>query len=198
VTDDQVAAGWQGIHERRDDAVRVVLVGNQLEDAEHHQRDRTGQVQDLRRVGEDPLGDARIGVEVGARAFGAAGQQRPRVQQHHRIVVDVDDAAVGGDLLGHLVRVVSAGQSRTDVEVLPYPSFARQVPNGADEERAVRPHPMSDVRVQFEGAVSGFPVDSEVVLAAQPVVVDPCLVRDARIDVPTLIRCLACVTRHST
>jgi hypothetical protein len=104
------------------------------------------------------------------------------VQQYNGVVVDVDDAAVRRDLLRDLVRVVRTGQAGTDVEVLAYPGLARQVLDGPHQERAVGPHPVDDVRVHLERAIAGLPVHGEVVLAAEPVVIDTRLMRDARVD----------------
>jgi hypothetical protein len=47
------------------------------------------------------------------------------VREHDRVVVDVDDAGVGGDALGDLVGVLGGGQARADVEVLARPRKAR-------------------------------------------------------------------------
>jgi hypothetical protein len=58
------------------------------------------------------------------------------MDQDQRIVVDVDDARLRCDLLGHLMRVVEGGQSRSDVEELPDSDLRGQVTDGTDEERA--------------------------------------------------------------
>ncbi len=58
------------------------------------------------------------------------------------------------------------------------PSRVRQVAHRAGEERAVGADRQGRFRVDLKDLVADFPVDREVVLPAEPVVVDPGDVRD--------------------
>ena len=59
----------------------------------------------------------------------------------------------------------------------------RQVAHRAGEERAVGTDRQGRLRVDLEDLVADFPVDREVVLAAEPVVVDPGDVRDGWLSI---------------
>jgi hypothetical protein len=63
----------------------------------------------------------QVGVQVGRGAVGTAGEQRAGVSEYQRVVVDVDDPALRGDGLGHLVGVARRRQSGADVEELADP-----------------------------------------------------------------------------
>src|SRR5215831_401379 len=64
---------------------------------------------------------------------------------------------------------------------LPDPALGGQVPDGAGEERPVRPGPRDHLRpVGFDG-IPGAPVGGVVVFTAQPVAMDPRRVRRARV-----------------
>ena len=126
---------------------------------------------------------AQVGVDVGARALRLAGQQRPGVGQHDGVVVDVDDPAVRRDPLRDLMGVVGGRDPGADVEELPdAPSAARNRTARARKARLARTE-NDQVRVGRQGPLAEFPVRGEVVLAAQPVVVDAGDMRDAGVKV---------------
>jgi hypothetical protein len=127
-------------------------------------------------------GVAEISVQIAARALRAAGEQGACVRHHHRIVVGVDDPRLGRDRLGYFVRVVSRGKAGADVEELPDARLARQVADRAGQERPVGAHGQGQVRVRLQRPVTGLPVGGEMVLAAQPVVIDPGDMRDAGVE----------------
>ena len=79
----------------------------------------------------------QVAFDIVARPLRRAGQQRPGVNQHQRIVVDVDDPGSGRDPLGHLVGVVRGRQTGADVEELADARLAGQVPDGPAEEGTV-------------------------------------------------------------
>jgi hypothetical protein len=84
----QVAAGRQFGKQPLDDVVGPVGVRDEMHDREQQQPDRLAQIQgrtQLRRI-EDLVDVAHIGVDIGGLAGRAAGQQRPGVQEHDRIV----------------------------------------------------------------------------------------------------------------
>jgi hypothetical protein len=59
--------------------------------------------------------------------------------QHEGVVVDVRDAGVGSDGLGHLMGVLGAGHAGAHVEELPDAGLFGQEGDGAFEERPRRP-----------------------------------------------------------
>ena len=102
------------------------------------QRDRPGEVE---RPGRPRAGSprvAQVGLEVGGRALGGAGQQGAGVGEDQRVVVHVDDRAIPGRFLGDLVGVVGGRQAGADVEELPDPDLRGQVPHGAQERPLAR------------------------------------------------------------
>ena len=95
------------------------------------------------------------------------------------VVVGVHDPRVRGDLLRHLMGVAGHRQPGADVEELPDATLAGQVPHDPGQERPVRPHVGLDPRVGGDRLLGRLPVGGEIILAAQPVVVDP-----GRVGVP--------------
>jgi hypothetical protein len=141
----------------------------------------------LQDVGRIP--DVRVQVIAGAR--GAAGQQGAGVRQHKGVVVHVDDPRFRRDGLRHLVGVVRGGQAGADVEELPYPGLAGQVPDRAGEKgpRGTRDH--GDAGEDLFVLIAGLTVDGIVVLAAQPVIPDPGRMRHRGVDPgPGRVRCI--------
>src|SRR5439155_19384220 len=98
-----------------------------------HDGDRLAEVQGAGRLLEDLVRVPQVGVEVRGDALRAAGQQRAGVRQDQRVVVDVDDAALRRDGLGHLVRVAGRGQPGAEVEELPDARVGGQVAYGPRE-----------------------------------------------------------------
>ena len=113
----------------------------------------------------------------------AADQQRAGVGQHHRVVVDVDHAAAGRDVLRDLVGVVRGRDAGADVEELADARLPGQVTHRAGQEGAVGADRVDDVRIGLDRLLAGRPVGGEVVLAAQPVVVDAGDMRHAGVEV---------------
>jgi hypothetical protein len=108
------------------------------------------------------------------------------VTEHQRIVVDADDAGLGGDALGDLVGVVVGGQSGADVEELADAEIAGDEGHGTDQVLAGGAgHRLDGVGVCAVG-VARDPVDLVVVLAARPVVPDAGRVRHRRVDLTAL------------
>src|SRR5690606_23307288 len=133
----------------------------------------------------DLVGPAQVALDVGRRAV-AAAQQRVRVGQDDRVVVDVDDAGVGRDLEGDGMGVVVVRDAGADVEELAQPAFAGEEADDPPEEGPVGPGvgagALDAAGVGGGGVLGGPAVDLEVVVAAEEVVVDPRRVRDRRVD----------------
>jgi hypothetical protein len=108
-----------------------------VQQAEHHHGRRFGEVDYPGGSGQDGVRVPRVGVDVLAAALRCTGQQRLRVRQHDRVVVDVDDPRLRRRPLRHLVGVAGGGQAGADVEELPEAGLGRQVVHGGREERPV-------------------------------------------------------------
>ncbi len=72
---DQVAAGRDGIHQPRHDRVRVVGVGDEVQDRDEQDSDRAGEIEGVGGALEDRVGVPQVGLDVVGLAFGGAGQQ---------------------------------------------------------------------------------------------------------------------------
>jgi hypothetical protein len=180
----QVGAGRQGVKQRADHLVGLVLVVQEVQHRDQHQRDRLAEVKHRphHRRRQDLGGGAQVGLDVGGPPFGRGGEQCPRVREHHRVAVHVHDAGRRRHRLRHLVHVAGGGQAGADVEELPDPGFRRQEPHGPAEEAAVLAQPGAPggpgrQRLVGDGAVGG-----EVVLAADVVVVHPGRMRLGYVD----------------
>jgi hypothetical protein len=104
------------------------------------------------------------------------------MQQHDRVVVDVDHLGVRSHPLSYLVRVVRGGDPGAEVQELADGRLAGQVPGHPAEEGPVGAHPEPQARRHGHHALGGLPVGGEVVLAAEPVVIDPGRVRHAGVQ----------------
>jgi hypothetical protein len=78
--------------------------------------------------------------------------------------------------------VVGGGNAGADVEELADAGLAGQIPHRPGQERAVPTHALYHVRVFPHGGLGSCPVGGEVVLSAEPVVIDAGDMRDAGID----------------
>ena len=88
------------------------------------------------------------------------------MRQHQRVIVHVNDFALGRYLLGDFVRVVRRGQARADVEELANPGVGGQVTDRAGEKAPGSASHDGDARENFLVLVTGLAVDSVVVFAA--------------------------------
>src|SRR5580698_11439566 len=93
--------------------------------------------------------------------------------QYDRIVVLVHDPALRREPLRDLVRVVGGGNPGTDVEELPDAGVPGKIGDGPGQERAVGTDREDYVGVRLNGLLAEFSVHLEVVLTAEPVVIDP-------------------------
>jgi len=137
---------------------------------------------------EDRVGLAEVATD---HADGAAAlQQRAAVQFHHGVVVHVHHVSRGDDLLRHLVGVPDGRQSRADVDELP--DVMLRYPLGrALVEAAVGPGRVPDLRRRLQDLLGGEPVNLEVVVTLQHVVVDPGRRGPPRVDARRYARSLA-------
>jgi hypothetical protein len=113
--------------------------------------------------------------EIDAAGQGVVAENRVRV------VVDVGDPRAGDDLAGDLVHVRRGGQAATQVEVLRDALLGEEA-HRAKQERAVGQGQPPRLQPGFHQPLGGGPVDGEVVLPVEQVVVDPGDARTADVD----------------
>jgi hypothetical protein len=104
------------------------------------------------------------------------------MQQHHRIVVDVDHLRGRVHLVRDLVDVAAARQAGADVQELRDPGLAGQEPDHPAQQRPVGLRPCGGVGRDLQGQLDDIPVHGEVVLAVQERVVDAGDVRLGDVD----------------
>jgi hypothetical protein len=177
----QVTARRQASQQAAHDRVGL-LIGEVAHDPHQHERDRPGEVQQACGGAQDPGRVPQIGVEVLARTFRAAGQQRASVGEHQGVIVYVHDPALRRHLLGHLMGVIRGGQAGADVQELPDPRLDGQVADRPGQERPGRAGDHGDTGKDLQVLIARCPVDRVVVLAAQPVVPDPGRMRHRVVD----------------
>ena len=169
-----------------------------MQDAQQQERDRPGEVEGPRRIGEDLARVTQVTLDVVAGPLGSAGEQRAGVRQHQGIVVGVHDPGVRCHLLGHLVGIARCRQPGADVQELPDARLAGQVPDRPPQEGPVRPGLGHDARQHRRNLVASLPVGRVVVRAAQPVIPDPRRMRHRRVQPGARIGRSSRVVRHRT
>ncbi|GAJ85189.1 hypothetical protein NBRGN_088_00030 [Nocardia brasiliensis NBRC 14402] len=122
--------------------------------------------------------------ECGDALVGGVDQQGPRMRQHERIVVHVNDLGLGRDTLRDLVRVLHRRQSGADVEELPDARLGGEMTHHADQESARLPGHRADIREYRFAGLAGNAVDFVKVLSPEPIIPDPCGVRYIGADQP--------------
>jgi hypothetical protein len=111
------------------------------------------------------------------------------VRQHDGVVVDVDDARLRRDALGHLVGVVRGRDARADVQELAYPGLTNHIADDAAQELPIGARDDRYVGKDSHKLIAGLAVGGVVVLPAEPVIPHPSRVGHARVDLGRL--CLA-------
>ena len=104
------------------------------------------------------------------------------MDEHHGIVVHINHPAAGLHALGDLVGVVRRRDAGADVQKLPDARHPRQVAHRIGQESPLRADIAQDSRIGLNHLLGGLPVNREIILAAQPVVVDPGDVRHAGVQ----------------
>jgi hypothetical protein len=137
-----------------------------MQDGHEHQRDRLGEVQELRRLAQDRLRVTKVVLDVGGAAWTRPHEQGARVREHHGVVIDIDDAGRWRDGLRHLVHVVRGRKARADIEELPDARVLGEVLDRAPEEFPVLAQPDASGRPGAESLIRRFPVGREMVLPA--------------------------------
>jgi hypothetical protein len=178
----QVAAGRHGIHQPRHDPVRVIRVGDEVQDRDQQDGDRPAEIERPRGALEDRVRVPKVRLDVIGLALGAAGQQRLGVAEHHRVIIGVDDPRLGSDPLRDVVGVVGRRQAGPDIEELPDALAIRQLVHRVDQEQPRGPGDQRQGRHHVEHLLGRLPVGGEIVLAAQPVVPHPRRVRHGGVE----------------
>jgi hypothetical protein len=77
--DRQVAAGRQRCHQPGHDGPRVLVVLDQVQHPDQHERRRLAEIEHVRRLGQDRPRIAQVGPQVAGRALRGAAEQGLRV-----------------------------------------------------------------------------------------------------------------------
>jgi hypothetical protein len=180
----QAAALCKSAGQPGDDAVRVCLVRDEVQDRCQHERYRTGEVEGVQQAGtgEDLAGVTQVSADAGGGALRGAGEQGTRVREHDGVVADVDHPGRRGDRLGDLVHVRAGGNAGADAQELLDPRVPGQEGNRAAHKPPVLDHRGPHGRERGGDGVPRLPVSGEIVLAAKPVVIAPGGMRHRRID----------------
>jgi hypothetical protein len=185
--DRQAAPRWHRGHQGRDDPLRIVGVGDEMQDGDEQHCDRLIKREHRTHawIPRNPPGIPHVVADDG-RAVDAV-QHVPAVRDDHGVIVDVDHAAArrGPSLaarLHDLVHAVHRGEPGADVEELPDSQVAGQVADGAPEEAPVLQRGPAHLVLadRRERPPRGLPVGREVVLTAEHVVVHPSNIRFLR------------------
>src|SRR5215468_12312602 len=144
-----------------------------MHDPHEHDRYRPGEVQRVRRLVQNRPGITQVRVKVAGGTRWTAGEQRPCVYEHDRVVVDVDNSSIGVYRLRHLMGVVRGGDTGADVQELPDPPRTGQVAHHPGQQRAVSPNGGDDRGISLDDRITSYPVSSKVVLPAEPIVIYP-------------------------
>src|SRR6266511_223950 len=176
-----MAARRHRLAEARDDAGRILRVGDEVQHRSEHHGDWLGGVGLLMTlyVVEHLIGPTDVALDEGHLVGG--GQQGVDVHLHDRVAVDVDD--LGGRVHGvdHLVHAGRGGNPGAEVDDLPDPLLGEE-PHRAQRKRAVGPGEQALVRYDHEEQVCDLPAYRAVLLAGQQVVIDPRRTRYGRVD----------------
>ena len=172
VREGQVAPGRHRVPEPGHQPGRVVLVRHEVQHRDHEHRGRPAQVEHrpYGRVGQHRVRVAQ--VRLHDRGPVVAGEDRVRVLDRDRVVVDVHDRGVRGEPLRDLVHVAHGRDPGAEVEELPHPGVDEELDRPA-QEAPVGPHDLGQFGPHLDGLTTHLPVSGEVVEAAEIEVVDP-------------------------
>lgn len=112
----------------------VVGIRNVVQARDEQQPDRLGQVQVLAGRGQHLVHLTQVGTHHLGRML--VRHQRFGVQEHDRVVVDVDHPCIRITRLGDLVRVRTDRQAGPDIEELADPAVAQETRNPSTGPRA--------------------------------------------------------------
>src|SRR5690606_35584264 len=161
---------WQRVHQTGDDGTCLVEVGDVPQDVAEDEGGGAGEIQ---RPGSGPQDAVRVrdvGVDVVGGPLRGGAEQGTGVVLDHRVVGDVDDPALGGDALGHLVGVVGRRQAGSDVQELADARLGDQIRDVAAQKGPAAAGDGDDAGEDGGVRIAGLLVDGVVVLPSQPVV----------------------------
>jgi hypothetical protein len=159
-----------------------LVVVDVVQDGDQQQPDRLVEVDELleRGVAEDLRRPPQVGLDD---LGGVAGvEQGPGVDEHDRIVVDIDHSRPRVRVLGDLVHVALGGQTGPDVDELSDAGLGDHVAHGPPQEGAIGPRYRGGVRRQLQDLPAHLAVDGVVVLAAELEVIDAGDIGLGRVD----------------
>jgi hypothetical protein len=169
MVDEDAATGRERVGQHRHQVGRLVLVGDLVQDAAQDQADRLVPVEQFAGGAQHAFGVAQVALD--GEGAPVVGQQGGRVRDHHRIVVQVDDAYVLIETLGNLMDVLRGGQAGANVEQLADTLVANHVADGAGENLALQSRANSGRGHRDHHPVGQRPVNRVIIPPAKQVVV---------------------------
>jgi hypothetical protein len=178
----EMAAGRHGLPETGDDLVRILLAGDEVEDGREQDRDRAVQIDEAEHVGvvENLFRPSQIRTHDPYVVGGL--EQRVRMGDDDRVVVDVHHAGLRRDRGGHLVDIALRRQPGPDVDDLVDAGLSGEEAHGAADEAPVLPGHQASLWGDRQDLLRRLAIRGEVVLAAEVVVVHPGDVGNAHVD----------------
>jgi hypothetical protein len=141
-----------------------------VQDAAEHQPDRLVPVEQFAGRVQDAFGVAQVALD--GKGPLVVGQQGGGVRDHHRVVVQVDDADVRVDALGKLMDVLHGGQAGADVQELDHVLVPDEVADDPGENLPLQLRADPGRGHRHDHLFGQRPVDREVVSPAEEVVVN--------------------------
>jgi len=175
------AARRQGGDERGRHPAGFLVVREKVQEGEQQHRRRAVEVQQAphRGVGQDRGGLAAVGRE--GHGTGVVPEDRPAVSHGHRVEVHVGHVGGGVGVLGDLVDIADGRDARADIEELRDPARGEEADDAA-QEGAVGLRARADVGGDRQDRLGRRPVDGEIVVPAEVVVVHAGHARPVRRD----------------
>jgi hypothetical protein len=166
-----------------DDAGRIFIIGDEVRDCDEQNADRPIKIDQGLQLGvaQESVRPAQITKD--GRYSGASCEQRSGVHDYLRVVIYVDHAGIGVDLLGDLVNVAACGQTGANVDELPDSRLGGQVLNRSAEERPIAMGGFDGLGYGGLDLFCGSAIGLVVVLATQEVIVDTRWCRHGYIEV---------------
>ena len=171
VRHEQAAAFRDRVLEGRDDAERVLVVGQVVQDGAGDDGDRPAEVQQCPQFRVAQHGTRVRDVRADHDRLVVFLQQRPAMREDNGVNVDIADPGAGIDALRDLMHVVRRGQAGPEVEELVDAKLIGDVRDSPDQAGPVVLRDGDRAGEARDEDLADLPVGGEVVLATEQVVV---------------------------
>jgi hypothetical protein len=173
----QMAAWRHGGSQHADDLVGMLVVGDEVQRGQDQDGDGLAEIDHLAHVRVHEQLPWRAQIALDNRDALVFREQRLRMPDHHRVVIDINHPRGGSRLLSDLVDVSLRGQPGADVDDLADAARAHQEVDNPLEETPVVMARQLAIGEELHQFLRRVAIGLEVVLPAEQVVVDPGHVR---------------------